>query len=58
MQDSFKVPSDKGQNIKFVEVENTVTTPTTEEPTTEQATTERPTTKPCPNGRIWCRDNY
>lgn len=53
MQDSFKVTSDKGQNIKFVEVENTVTTPTT-----EQATTERPTTKPCPNGQIWCPGNY
>lgn len=53
MQDSFKVPSDKGQNIKFVEVENTVTTPTIEE-----TTTEKPTTKPCPNDWMWCRDNY
>lgn len=72
-QDSFKVPTDKGQNIKYVEVGNTVTTPSTEEPstelpttesptteqaTTEQPTTERPTTKPCPNGRIWCPGNY
>ncbi|WP_414043112.1 M30 family zinc metallopeptidase [Macrococcus sp. EM39E] len=71
-QDTFKVPTDKGENIKYVEVDGTSTTPeeptseepTTEEPatieapTTESPTTEKPGTKPCPDGRIWCPGNY
>lgn len=48
-QDTFKLPADKGQNIKYVEVgESTPEEPTSELPTSEAPTTEEPATVEAP----------
>ncbi|RXK17437.1 neutral metalloprotease [Macrococcus sp. DPC7161] len=66
-KDDFKVPSNKGQHIQYVDIsgaaseEPTGETPTGEEPTAEEPTGETPTAEtpePCPNGDLWCPGNY